>query len=179
VQLANYLPRNTQPVEDTWAELREAQTMALELPNTGMAVSIDIGNALDIHPGNKQEVGHRLALNALANVYEKELPFSGPIYNNMEIKDNVIELTFNFVYDGLSASNGKDLKGFAIAGSDKVFVWADARITDNKVVVSSPKVKQPVAVRYAWSSNPECNLINSANLPASPFRTDTWKGITE
>jgi sialate O-acetylesterase len=179
VQLANYLPRNTQPVEDTWAELREAQTMALELPNTGMAVSIDIGNALDIHPGNKQEVGNRLALNALANVYEKELPFSGPIYNKMEIKDNVIELTFNFVYDGLSASNGKDLKGFAIAGSDKVFVWADVRITDNKVVVSSPKVKQPVAVRYAWSSNPECNLINSANLPASPFRTDTWKGITE
>jgi len=179
VQLANYLPRNTKPVEDTWAELREAQTMALELPNTGMAVTIDIGNALDIHPGNKQEVGNRLALNAKALVYEKDIPYSGPMYTSFEVLDNTIAVTFEQVYEGLSTSDGNKIVGFSIAGSDKKFVWADAKIVDNKVIVSSPNIKEPVAVRYAWSSNPACNLINSAKLPASPFRTDSWKGITE
>ncbi len=179
VQLANFRNRNNEPVDAEWAELREAQLMGLELPNTGMAVTIDIGNANDIHPGNKQEVGNRLALNALAKSYEKIVPYSGPIYKSMEIKGKIIEISFDHVYEGLTISNGSQLKGFAIAGNDKKFVWAEAKIVDNKVIVSSPKVSEPKAVRYAWSSNPECNLINSAKLPASPFRTDHWKGITE
>ncbi len=179
VQLANYQPRNAQPVEDTWAELREAQTMALELPNTGMAVSIDIGDALDIHPGNKQDVGKRLALNALAKVYQQNIPFSGPMYQSFEVKNNTVEITFTHIYDGLAVSGGTTLKGFAVAGTDSVFHWADATILNNKVVVSSPKVKAPIAVRYGWSSNPDCNLVNSSGLPASPFRTDGWKGITQ
>lgn len=179
VQLANYLRRNETPVEDTWAELREAQTMALQLPNTGMAVTIDIGDALDIHPGNKQDVGKRLALNALALVYDKNVPYSGPMYADMEVKGNVAALSFDHVLDGLSTADGGELKGFSIAGEEGEFVWADAEIVDDKVLVSAPSISEPVAVRYGWSSNPECNLVNSAGLPASPFRTDRFKGITE
>jgi len=179
VQLANYQPRNEQPVDDTWAELREAQTMALSLPNTGMAVTIDIGNPLDIHPGNKQDVGRRLALNALAKTYEKEVAYSGPMYKSMEVKNNTIEISFTNIDGELKISEGKKVEGFAIAGADKKFVWANAKIVGDKVVVLSPKIKNPVAVRYAWSSNPLCNLIDSSELPASPFRTDSWKGITE
>ncbi len=178
VQLANYLPGNSQPVEDTWAELREAQTMALELPNTGMAVTIDIGDALDIHPGNKQDVGKRLALNALAKTYQKSVKYMGPLYQNHKIAGKKIELEFNFS-EGLKTSDNKKLKGFSIAGNDSVFVWADAEIVGDKVIVSSIKVEKPIAVRYAWSANPECNLTNISGLPASPFRTDNWKGITE
>lgn len=179
VQLANYLRRNDQPVEDAWAELREAQTMALQEPNTGMAVTIDIGNALDIHPGNKQDVGKRLALNALALVYQQDIPYSGPIYSGMEINGNTIELTFDHVQDGLGTSDNSPLKGFSICGPDSLFVWAEATIVGDKIQVSAPGITNPVAVRYAWASNPECNLVNSAGLPASPFRTDQFKGITE
>ncbi|MDF1548094.1 MAG: sialate O-acetylesterase [Bacteroidales bacterium] len=179
VQLANYQQRNTLPVEDSWAELREAQLMTLNLPNTGMAVSIDIGDGNDIHPGNKQDVGKRLALAALNKVYNEDIPYSGPMYKSMKIEGEKIILDFDFKYDGLLAKNGEELKGFAIAGSDKKFVWAKAEIKDNQVLVYANKIKQPVAVRYAWSSNPECNLTNSAGLPASPFRTDKWKGITQ
>jgi sialate O-acetylesterase len=179
VQLANYMQRNSEPVEDAWAELREAQAMALQEPNTGMAVAIDIGDALDIHPGNKQEVGRRLALNALARVYDQDVPFSGPMYSSMEIQGNRIVLSFDYVLDGLSTSDNTPLKGFSICGEDRKFVWANAKITDNKVQVSAPGISNPIAVRYAWSSNPACNLVNSAGLPASPFRTDQFKGITE
>ena len=179
VQLANFQPRNTEPMEDSWAELREAQTMALELPNTGMAVTIDIGDALDIHPGNKQDVGKRLALNALAKTYQMNVPFMGPLYKNYEVKGSTMVLSFDYVHEGLSIANGKELRGFTIAGADSVFHWAKAEIVDNKVTVSCKKVNEPKAVRYAWSINPECNLTNSAGLPASPFRTDNWKGITE
>jgi sialate O-acetylesterase len=179
VQLANYLRRNEVPVEDTWAELREAQTMALELPNTGMAVAIDIGDALDIHPGNKQEVGRRLALNALALVYGQEIPYSGPAFKSMEIRGSAVELSFDHVLEGLKTSDGNAPKGFAMAGPDHHFAWASARIVDDKVFVSSPGIKEPVAVRYGWASNPDCNLVNSAGLPASPFRTDQFKGITQ
>jgi sialate O-acetylesterase len=178
VQLANYLPRNTEPTEDAWAELREAQTMALELPNTGMAVTIDIGNALDIHPGNKQDVGKRLALNALAKTYKQNIAYMGPLYKSYKIKANSIEVAFQF-NEGLSIANGSILKGFSISGSDSVFIWADAIIEGNKVNVSHPTIENPIAVRYAWSSNPDCNLSNATGLPASPFRTDNWKGITE
>jgi len=181
VQLANYLRRNEQPVEDTWAELREAQSMALQLPHTGMAVAIDIGDATDIHPGNKQEVGKRLALNALALVYGKDIPYSGPVYRSHEIEGATVRLTFDHVLEGLQTSDGGMLRGFSVAGPDHRFVWAEATIEGNgqTVVVRSPQVKEPVAVRYGWSSNPDCNLSNSAGLPASPFRTDQFRGITQ
>ena len=178
VQLANSRAYTEQPGQSDWAELREAQTMTLLTPNTGMAVTIDIGGPM-IHPTNKQDVGKRLALWALANVYGKNIVFSGPIYKSMEKKGNQIVLHFDQLGTGLMAKGGESLKGFAIAGADKKFVWADARIVNDIVVVSSPDVPDPVAVRYAWADNPVCNLYNSECLPASPFRTDSWKGITE
>ncbi|MCP4978122.1 MAG: 9-O-acetylesterase [Maribacter sp.] len=178
VQLANFMKVEPQPREDAWAELREAQTMALELPNTGMAVTIDIGDALDIHPTNKQDVGKRLALNALAKVYEKDIPYSGPLYKSMKVEGNKIRLKFSNANAGLKIKGSKKIKGFAIAGKNKKFVWAKAKIEGDEVVVSNSKIKNPVAVRYAWAANPTCNLYNGADLPASPFRTDDWKGIT-
>ena len=152
--------------------------MTLSLPNTGMAVIIDIGEADDIHPTNKQDVGTRLALNARKLVYGENIPYSGPMYHSMKTEDNKIRIFFDHVHDGLIIKNGKKLQGFAIAGEDKKFVWAKTVIDGETVIVSSPKVKQPVAVRYAWAANPVCNLYNSAELPASPFRTDNWPGIT-
>jgi sialate O-acetylesterase len=178
VQLANFMAVKEEPDESSWAELREAQTMTLELSNTGMAVIIDIGDAKDIHPKNKQDVGKRLALWALANTYGKEVVYSGPLYKSMTKKDNQIILSFNHVGGGLVAKSGETLKGFAIAGADRKFVWADAKIDGNKVVLSSAKVADPIAARYAWADNPVCNLYNKEGLPASPFRTDTWPGVT-
>jgi len=178
VQLANFMEVKEQPGDSTWAELREAQLMTLELPNTGMAVIVDIGDAKNIHPVNKQDVGKRLALWALANSYGKKMVYSGPIYKSMEKKDNKIVLSFDHVGDGLVAKGGEPLKGFSIAGADHKFVWADAKIEGDKIVVSSEKVADPVAARYAWADNPVCNLYNKADLPASPFRTDTWPGVT-
>ncbi len=178
VQLANFRARKDQPGESDWAELREAQTMALRLPKTGMAVIIDIGEANNIHPKNKQDVGKRLALAALAIAYGEDITYSGPIYKSMKIEGGKIRLFFDHVDGGLVAKGGGPLKGFAIAGEDRKWVWADARIEGDTVVVSSPKVPQPVAVRYAWADNPDCNLYNKAGLPASPFRTDTWPGVT-
>ncbi len=174
VQLANFMQVNSVPSNEPWANLREAQTMALELPNTGMAVTIDIGDAKDIHPTNKQDVGKRLALNALAKVYGKDIPYSGPMYKSMKIEESRILLHFDNTNQGLKIKGNKELKGFAIAGADKKFVWAKAKIEGNEVIVWSSKIKNPVAVRYAWASNPICNLYNGAELPASPFRTDTW-----
>jgi sialate O-acetylesterase len=178
VQLANFRAIKDEPAESDWAELREAQTMTLGLPNTGMAVIIDIGEADDIHPRNKQDVGKRLALWALAKTYGHRVDYSGPMYSSMEIKGDTVTLHFDHVGDGLVAKGGGPLKGFAVAGSDRQFVWADAAIKGGKVVVRSDAVKQPVAVRYAWADNPVCNLYNEAGLPASPFRTDTWPGVT-
>jgi len=177
VQLAAYMPVNAEPVDDAWAELREAQLKTLSLPNTGMAVAIDIGDALDIHPKNKQDVGKRLALIALKNLYEQDIEFSGPMYESMEKNGKFINLHFKYA-EGLAAKGGGKLKGFAVAGEDMKFFWADAVIEGDMIKVSSPKVSTPVAVRYAWSSNPVCNLINAAGLPASPFRTDDWQGVT-
>ena len=178
VQLANFKRIIDQPVDDAWAELREAQSMALELENTGMAVAIDIGDAIDIHPKNKQDVGKRLALNAIAKVYDHDIAFSGPVYQSMNISGNKVRLKFTNTNDGLRIKNSNVLKGFAIAGQDQKFRWAKAKIEGNEVVVWNSKIKNPVAVRYAWASNPVCNLYNGADLPASPFRTDDWKGIT-
>ncbi|MBN1478879.1 9-O-acetylesterase [candidate division KSB1 bacterium] len=178
VQLANWRQRREQPLDSDWAELREAQTKALALPNTGMAVTIDIGDADDIHPKNKRDVGVRLALNALAKVYGKDIAYSGPMYQSMRIEGDKIILTFDHVDGGLVAKGG-DLTGFAIAGEDKKFVWADAIIEGETVVVSNPEIENPVALRYAWADNPACNLYNAAGLPASPFRTDEWDGVTK
>jgi len=178
VQLANYLDTKPEPVESAWAELREAQLMTLDLPNTGMAVIIDIGEAKDIHPKNKQDVGRRLALWPLAKIYGRDLVYSGPLFKRMNIEGNKVVLSFDHVGGGLIAKDGRSLKGFAIAGADRKFVWADAKIDGDKVVVSSNEVSAPVAVRYAWADNPVCNLYNAEELPASPFRTDSWPGVT-
>jgi sialate O-acetylesterase len=177
VQLANYTPALPEPADSDWAELREAQDLALAMENTGVAVTIDLGEAKDIHPTNKQDVGKRLALNALAKDYGRRVTFSGPTLKQMRVKGNTLTLTFADAKGGLVAK-GDPLTGFAIAGPDKKFVWADAKIKGKRVVLSAPSVDAPVAVRYAWANNPVCNLYNKAGLPASPFRTDTWDGIT-
>lgn len=178
VQLANFLDRQPEPGESAWAELREAQSMTLALKNTGQAVIIDIGDAKDIHPTNKQDVGKRLALNALAKTYKHDIEYSGPTYKNMRVRGNEAALVFDHAKSGLAVQGGGELKGFAVAGADKKFVWAKAQIQGNKIVVSAVDVEKPVAVRYAWADNPECNLVNGAGLPASPFRTDSWPGKT-
>jgi len=178
VQLANFMKVDNDPVPSEWAELRDAQRETLSLPNTGMAVSIDIGDALDIHPKNKQDVGKRLALIALAKNYGVKIPYTGPIYQSQKITGNGIALTFIATEGGLKASDGGELKGFAIAGSDQKFHWAKALVKGNQIIVSSPEVANPVSVRYAWANNPICNFVNGAGLPASPFKTDNWPDIT-
>ena len=178
VQLAAWQKSVASPRENAWAELREAQAMvADDYPNCGLAVAIDIGDADDIHPKNKKEVGRRLALAALAQTYGKKIEFSGPWYESMKTTSDGIRLKFEHVGGGLVAKDGK-LQGFAIASADRKFVWAEAKIDGKDVIVSSPAVSNPVAVRYAWDINPVCNLYNQAGLPAVPFRTDDWAGIT-
>ncbi|WP_319502162.1 sialate O-acetylesterase [uncultured Draconibacterium sp.] len=179
VQLANYMERNSLPSDSEWAELREAQTLTLSQPNTGMACAIDIGEAGSIHPVNKQEVGRRLALIANKMVYQQDGVASGPMYKDFHKEGNRIRIRFSSIGSALSTQDGKEVTGFAIAGNDKKFHWAKAKIDGNDIVVYTDKVAEPVAVRYAWADNPECNLINSEGLPAVPFRTDDWKGITE
>ncbi len=174
VQLPNFTEPQVEPVESTgWVMVREGMLKTLDLSQTGMAITVDIGEAGDIHPKNKQDVGRRLALWALADVYAKPAVASGPIYKAMARQGDAIAIEFNHVGSGLLAKGG-ELTGFVIAGADKRFVWADARIVGETVVVSSPQVKDPAAVRYAWAPNPKCNLYNSADLPAGPFRTDNW-----
>jgi sialate O-acetylesterase len=175
VQLPNYMETNKMPSESNWALMREAQLKTLAVPNTGMAVTIDIGEWNDIHPLNKKDVSIRLALAAQKVAYnEVELVGFSPIYNSMNIEGDKVSLSFLNIGKGLMAKEG-ELRQFAIAGADKKFVWATAKIENNKVIVWSEKVKNPVAVRYAWADNPEgANLYNSDLLPASPFRTDDW-----
>ncbi|MFC2124263.1 sialate O-acetylesterase [Bacteroidota bacterium] len=178
VQLANWRKQATEPGPSDWAELREAQLMALDLQNTGMAVTIDVGEEVDIHPRNKQDVGKRLALAARNMVYgDATLVYSGPVYKNMRIEGDKIILSFDQIGSGLLCK-GSELHGFEIAGIDKKFYWAKAKIVEDEIEVWSDKVKTPVAVRYAWANNPDCNLYNFENLPATPFRTDDWPGIT-
>ncbi len=174
VQLANYKAKNEQPVfKDDWASLREAQTMTLSLPKTGMALAIDIGLANNIHPTNKQDVGKRLYLAAKHIAYNESVVYSGPQFVNMNIKESMIELSFKHEGAGLK-SNCDTLKGFAVAGEDKKFYWATAQIEGNKVIVTCKDVTKPVSVRYAWASNPDACLFNKEGLPAIPFRTDDW-----
>jgi sialate O-acetylesterase len=181
VQLSTFNEYNgNSKVGSRWAELREAQTQTLKLPNTGMAVTTDIGNAKDIHPTNKQDVGKRLAAIALNNVYGKKMVYSGPTFKSQEIKGNQIFLTFDNLGSGLSTSDSNGvLKGFEIAGADKVFYTAKAIIKNNKVIVSAEKVSSPIAVHYGWADDDtEINLFNIEKFPASPFRTDDWEMIT-
>lgn len=179
VQLANHLAPQEAPVEpQPLPELREAQTLALELPNTAMVVTIDINEEGENHPRNKQEVGRRLALAALGTVYGRDVVYSGPLYRSMEKEGRSIRLRFDHVGRGLVARGGT-LRGFAVAGEDRRFVWAEARIDGETVMVSSLEVTDPVAARYAWANNPIHGLFNGEGLPASPFRTDDWPLTTE
>ena len=173
VQLANYDGGVSLP------ELREAQLMALSVPNTAMAVTIDLGDYDNVHANNKWDVGYRLALTALHAVYGRNVVYSGPLYESMRRDRSAVRLKFRHCAGGLVGACGEPLKGFIIAGSDRVFHAAEARIEDDQVIVSCKQVPYPVAVRYAWESNPECSLYNSAGLPASPFRTDDWPGVSE
>ncbi|MBE2213324.1 MAG: 9-O-acetylesterase [Opitutaceae bacterium] len=174
VQLANHLPRRDEPADDPWAELREAQAQALREPATGMAVAADVGDADDIHPRDKKTVGERLALGALAVAYRRSMPYSGPLYAGHAVEGAGIRVRFAHVDGGLRTRGGAIVQGFAIAGADRKFRWADARIEQASIVVSHPAIAQPVAVRYAWEANPMLSLENGLGLPASPFRTDTW-----
>jgi sialate O-acetylesterase len=177
VQLPNWRESKSEPDESDWAELREAQTMTLREPHTGMAVTIDVGDEKDLHPRNKLDVGRRLALWALSNTYRRKLIPSGPLFQRFRIEGDKVRLYFRYA-SGLRTTDGGPLKGFAVAGADRRFVWAEARIEGETVIVSSPAVLKPVAVRYAWADNPSTNLANEAGLPASPFRTDDWPGVT-
>ncbi|REK18611.1 MAG: sialate O-acetylesterase [Planctomycetota bacterium] len=187
VQLANFTKDTKEPAgDDGYARTRDAQRRALDLPNSGMAVIIDIGEADDIHPKNKQDVGHRLAQWALARDYGRAIVPSGPLYRSHEIDGDSIRIHFDHVGEGLMVGKKSgyeptvevpqgQLARFAIAGAERRWVWADAKIDGDTVVVSSPQVDRPLAVRYAHSANPEgANLYNRAGLPASPFRTDRW-----
>ena len=177
VQLHNFMESKHQPSESNWALLREAQLKTLSLPNTAMAVTIDIGEWNDIHPLNKKDVGKRLALAAERVAYrDEQVVSSGPLYQSMKIDGNKIQLTFTNTGGGLVAHGDSALKHFAIAGTDSQFVWAKARIENNTVIVWNDTISHPVAVRYAWADNPEgANLYNKEGLPASPFRTDQFK----
>jgi len=181
VQLANFAMWRDEPKEPedaTWPELREAQVMTTaNIPNCALATTIDIGEASTIHPHNKQEVGRRLMLVALANHYGKDVVCSGPTYKSKQLQGSSIRICYDHVSGGLQV-HGDKLLGFAVAGDDRRFVWADATIDGDTVLVTAPSIAKPVSVRYAWANNPTCNLFNAAGLPAVPFRTDQWPGIT-
>jgi len=174
VQLPNFMEVNYLPAESNWAMMREAALQTLSVPNTAMAVTIELGEWNDIHPDNKKDVGERLALAAQKLIYgEKKLVSSGPLYQSATINGNKIVVRFTNVGSGLMARNGEELSWFAIAGADKKFVWAQASIDGDKVVVWSDEVPEPKFVRYAWADNPDgANLYNKEGLPASPFRND-------
>lgn len=199
-QLANKNDKPAAPGDSNWAELREAQSLTLSVPNTGEAVLIDLGDSVNIHPRNKKDVGARLSALALAGTYGQKIVGSGPAYQSMKVDGDKIRLTFSGIGGGLVAkplpetysvdsemgaraptvrNSSSELEGFAICGEDRKWAWADARIDGGEVVVSSPQVPSPVAVRYAWSSNPTCNLYNVEGFPASPFRTDDFPITTQ
>ncbi|MCG3179419.1 MAG: hypothetical protein BIFFINMI_01754 [Phycisphaerae bacterium] len=198
VQLPNYRKHADKPTDTPWARIRESQAKALALPGTGMACTIDVGESGNLHPTDKHDVGHRLALVARATVYGEKIEYAGPTYDSMKVEEGKVRVKFTHVGGGLIAgppegaliappdeapkSGADKLVGFAVAGADKVFHWADATIEPStgsgqggdSVVLTCPAVKEPVAVRYGWADSPECNLYNKAGLPAPPFRTDDW-----
>lgn len=175
-QLPNYMEKYDHPTESDWAEMREAQLKAtLAAPNTSMATSYDIGEWNDIHPLNKKDLAKRLYLGARKIVFGEKIQAMGPVYKDYKVSGNKVIISFTEVGGGLKSYDGKPLQHFAIAGADRKFVWADAVIKGNQVIVSSPEVPEPVAVRYAWANNPDnANLCNKEGLLASPFRTDDW-----
>ena len=181
VQLASYHAPSTAPgTPDSWALTQDRMRLVLgTTPKTGMAVTNDVGEANDIHPKNKKDPGERLARWALAKDYGKQLIYSGPLFKSSEVKDGAIRVAFDQSGTGLKSRDGGALKRFEIAGADKKWKWADAKIAGkDAVIVSSAEVAAPVAVRYAWAANPEgANLVNSDGLPASVFRTDDWDDV--
>lgn len=184
VQLANFMAPRPQPGNSSWAELREAQSQAArQLRNVGCAVAIDVGETADVHPKDKKPIGERLALLTLARTYGVDVVCDGPEFRSMKIDKKRVVLTFDNIDGGLQIGanaqcDDAELRGFAVAGADRKFYWAKAEIDGETVVVSAPEVERPVAVRYAWADNPICNLTNGAGLPASPFRSDVWPGVT-
>jgi sialate O-acetylesterase len=203
VQLAPFLSVKKAPGESSWAELREAQSMTLKLPNTAQAVITDIGSEYDIHPTPKRPVGERLALAARARDYGEKIVYSGPVYKSVALEGTRAILSFDHVGGGLvgkelvatlerknkngdsqaawrvkESSDGAPLVGFAVCGEDHKFFNAKAEIKGNTVIVTCDSVSQPVAVRYGWADHPICNLFNREGLPASPFRTDVFPGVT-
>jgi sialate O-acetylesterase len=179
VSLPAYKQRNATPTDDSWAETRESQAItAATVPNTCLAITIDTGDADNIHPKEKLPVGDRLARCALANIYGEKILFQGPTLTSVVRRSDSIVLHFSHADGGLVAKRGK-LAELAIAGEDRKWVWADARIEGDTIVVSSPSVPNPKEARYAWQSNPAATLFNGEGLPAAPFRTDKWPGITE
>lgn len=180
VQLADFQAEVQQPGESAWAELREAQTMTMDkLANTGEAVIIDAGESYDIHPKNKQDVGKRLARWALAKQYGVDIAAQSPRFKSMEVAGNTANLTFDHVGSGWRPFDVRELRGFTIAGEDKKFVPAEAKILrDGRIAVSSDAVATPVAVRYGWADNPVVNVFTTEGLPLTPFRTDDWPGVT-
>jgi sialate O-acetylesterase len=179
-QLPNWQEVKSEPEEAAWAEMREAQYyVSKTVPNTFISVAIDVGEVDDVHPKNKRDVGNRLALVARAKVYGQNVACSGPVFKSMAVEGATVRLSFEHA-GGLKTTDGKPPARFAIAGEDKVWTWADAKIDGESVVLSSPKVSKPVAVRYAWANSPEgANLTNETGLPAMPFRTDDWPGVTD
>jgi sialate O-acetylesterase len=169
-----YMERRTQPGTDTWTDLREAQLLtARTVPHTGIAITVDTGDAKDLHPTDKQPVGERLALLALHDVYGKAIASQGPTFERAEKIAGGLRLHFTHTDGGLVVKGDK-LGEFSVAGADRAWHWAEARIEGDAIVVSSPAVSDPVAVRYAWQANPLAALYNGAGLPAAPFRTDDW-----
>ena len=191
VQLPNLNKPATEPVESDngcfWTGIRDAQAKALALTNTGMATTIDVGDPYNVHGKDKYDVGYRLSLVARHLVYGEDIVYTGPVYNSMNIEGQKILISFKSIGGGLVigtppwSPSGKippladELKGFAIAGADRKWVWAKALIQGDQVVVWSEHVSNPVAVRYGWADNPPCNLYNREKLPAAPFRTDDWQ----
>ncbi len=174
VQIPNIGPTPAEPTGSGWAETREAQTMALRLPNTAMATTIDVGDANDIHPKFKRPFGERLALAALQKIYGQKIVGLGPLFQSFTVENGAIRLHFAEIGGDLEVRGGGPLRGFAIAGEDRKWVWAEAKIEGADVVVSSPQVAKPVAARYGWADTPILNLQNREGLPATPFRTDDW-----
>jgi sialate O-acetylesterase len=178
VSLPAFQARKAEPGTDDWTELREAQAItANSVPNSGLAVTIDTGEADNIHPRDKKPVGERLALLALAKHYGRDVIAQGPVFRSMEREGNRIRLEFEHTDGGLRVRGG-ELGEFSVAGADREWHWATARIDGDSVVVSSPEVPEPIAARYAWQANPLATLENGAGLPATPFRTDDWPGVT-
>jgi len=181
VQLANHHEVSSRPSESRWAEVREAQFMALALPNTGLACAIDIGEAMDIHPKNKEEVGKRLGISALKVAYGMDVVYSGPVVKSVEFTEDEILITFENVGSGLVNKRGAEvLQGFAVATDERYFAWGEGHIVGpDKVLITNPHDEVPVAIRYGWADNPKfADLYNSKDLPAVPFRTDSWPGLT-